>query len=123
MMPGGGRGEGLRRTEREIAAEKAAALGRAGERLEQALADVAALAARLDAAGSPDDRARVQGEYDLAWERAAAARLALLVQREAVGLRQHRLVDQQFPEPPRRRAPPTRVTRDAGASPGSSDRR
>ena len=31
------RGEGLRRTEEEIAQEKAAALGRAGERLEAAL--------------------------------------------------------------------------------------
>lgn len=29
-------------------------------------------------------------------------RLALLVQREAVGLRDQRVVDQQFPRPPRR---------------------
>lgn len=51
--------EGLKRITAEIAHEKAAALGRAGERL------------------------------------------ALIVQREAVGLRQHRLVDRLFPEPPR----------------------
>jgi len=36
--------------------------------------------------------------------RAHHARLALLIQREAVGLRHHRIVDQQFPEPPRRAA-------------------
>lgn len=68
-MSGGGRREGLERTEQEIRAEKAAALER---------------------------------EYDAAWRRAASARLALLIQREAVGLRHHRIVDQQFPEPPRR---------------------
>jgi hypothetical protein len=34
--------------------------------------------------------------------RAVHARLALVIQREALGLRQHRIVDQQFPEPPRR---------------------
>lgn len=57
------RGEALQRMEHEIAAEKAAALGRVGERLEAVLGEAA---------------------------------------REALGLRQHRVVDQQFPEPPRR---------------------
>ena len=37
-----------------------------------------------------------------AGERLEAARLTLLIQREAVGLRHHRVVDQQFPRPPRR---------------------
>jgi hypothetical protein len=96
-------GESLRRTEREIAAEKAAALGRAGERLENALAETATLAARLDSAVDPVEHDRLLEDYERARERAAAARLALLVQREAVGLRHHRDVDQQFPEPPRRR--------------------
>jgi hypothetical protein len=63
-------GEGQRRVEDEIRAEKAAALGRAA--------------------------------YRAARERARTARLHLLIQREAVGLRNHRVVDQQFPEP----APP-----------------
>jgi hypothetical protein len=102
---GGSRGESLRRTEREIAAEKAAALGRAGERLEQALADVAAAARRLDIAREPLERARLRQAYARAWDAAAAARLALLIQREALGLRHHRIVDQQFPEPPRAPAP------------------
>ena len=43
-----------------------------------------------------------RGDYDIAWRAADAARLALLVQREAVGLRDQRVVDQQFPRPPRR---------------------
>jgi len=86
----------------EIAREKAAALGRAGERLEQALAVVAGLARRLAASRDAAARARLLGEYDDARARALHARLALVIQREAVGLRQHRAVDQQFPEPPRR---------------------
>jgi hypothetical protein len=93
-----------RRINQEIAHEKAVALGRAGERLEEALAHVAAVGRRLDAAPDPDAEARLLGEYEAAWMRAHRARLTLLIQREAVGLRHHRIVDQQFPEPPRRAA-------------------
>jgi hypothetical protein len=93
-----------RRINEEIAQEKAAALGRAGERLEEALAHVAAVGRRLDAAPDGDAEARLLGEYEAARVRAHHARLALLIQREAVGLRHHRIVDQQFPEPPRRAA-------------------
>jgi len=98
-----------RRIKEEIAQEKAVALGRAGERLEEALAHVAAVGRRLDAAPDGDAEARLLGEYEAARVRAHQARLALLIQREALGLRQHRIVDQQFPEPPRRapsRRPP-----------------
>lgn len=95
-------GESLRRTEAEIAAEKAATLGRAGERLEQALREARTALARLDAADGADDRRYRLADYERARERAARERLILIIQREAVGLRQHRVVDQQFPEPPRR---------------------
>lgn len=93
-----------RRITEEIAQEKAVALGRAGERLEEALAHVAAVGRRLDAAPDPETEARLLAEYETARARAHRARLALLIQREAVGLRHHRIVDQQFPEPPRRAA-------------------
>jgi len=93
-----------RRINEEIAQEKAVALGRAGERLEEALAHVASLGRRLDAAPDGEVEARLLGEYEAARVRALHARLALLIQREAVGLRHHRIVDQQFPEPPRRAA-------------------
>ena len=91
-----------RRINAEIAQEKAAALGRAGERLEAALAQVGALGRQLDAGPDPADRERLLGEYESARLRAVHARLALMIQREAIGLRHHRIVDQQFPEPPRR---------------------
>jgi len=93
-----------RRINEEIAQEKAVALGRAGERLEEALAHVGAVGGRLDAAPDGDAEARLLGEYEAARIRAHHARLALLIQREALGLRQHRIVDQQFPEPSRRAA-------------------
>ena len=91
-----------RRINAEIAQEKAAALGRAGERLEAALEHATALGRRLAAAADPAERARLLGEYDSARIRAVHARLVLVIQREALGLRHHRIVDQQFPEPPRR---------------------
>lgn len=95
-------GQAHERIKAEIAGEKAAALGRAGERLEAALADVAALARRIAASAEPGEGARLLGEYEGAYARALGARLALLIQREALGLRHHGVVDQQFPEPPRR---------------------
>ena len=93
-----------RRINAEIAQEKAAALGRAGERLEAALAHAAEIGRQLDAAASREEQERLLGEYESARLRAVHARTALLIQREALGLRNHRIVDQQFPEPPRRLA-------------------
>ena len=95
------REEALQRTEKEIVAEKAATLGRAGERLEAALQLAAAL---YDAVRDPPDeetRERIREGYRQARARAIEARRILIIQREAIGLRNHRLVDQQFPEPPR----------------------
>lgn len=93
---------GYERVEREIVQEKAAALGRAGERLEAALAAARALGDALDAARDPARRETLRREYETARRQAAAARQMLLIQREAIGLRHHRDVDRQFPEPPRR---------------------
>src|SRR5438445_8523953 len=93
--------ESNRRIDTEIAQEKAAALGRAGERLEQALA-AAAVGRELEAATDHLERTRLLADYERARDRAGEARVALLIQREAVGLRHHRIVDQLFPEPPRR---------------------
>jgi hypothetical protein len=96
----GRRGEGLERIDKEIAGEKAAALGRAGERLEHALAEVLRVAARLLDARDDQARERLTEAYVAARRQALDARLALLIQREALGLRRHATVDQQFPEPP-----------------------
>jgi hypothetical protein len=94
------RGEALERVQREILGEKAAALGRAGERLEQALAEERQLAAALAGTRDPADAERLARDHAGACGRARQARLALIVQREALGLRHHADVDRQFPEPP-----------------------
>lgn len=94
--------EGFERLEREILHEKAATLGRAGERLEAALAAARALGHAFDAQRDPARREALLREYEAARCQVAAARLMLVIQREAVGLRHHRDVDRQFPEPPRR---------------------
>ena len=94
--------EGFERVEREIVHEKAATLGRAGERLEAALAAARALGHTLDAERDPARREALLREYEAARRQVVAARLMLVIQREAMGLRHHRDVDRQFPEPPRR---------------------
>ena len=96
-----GREEALSRTEEEIRAETAATRGRAGERLDAALAAAAQIHRALATAREPEARERLRAEYELARQRALEARRILIIQREAIGLRNHRLVDQQFPEPPR----------------------
>jgi len=95
------REEALQRTEKEIVAEKAATLGRAGERLEAALRLAALLYEALQEAPEGEARERTRASYRQARTRALEARRILIIQREAIGLRNHRLVDQQFPEPPR----------------------
>ena len=103
VAPGTGRGreEAHRRVEQEIVREKAEVLGRAGARLERALAEVREVARKIQAAtaAAAETVAALEREYDDARRRALAARHALLIQREAIGLRNHRLVDQEFPEP------------------------
>ena len=98
-----GTAESHARIVREIVKEKAVTLGRAGVRLEVTLTTVAALAeAWRAAAGNDAERTRLAAEYERAWRAAETARLTLVIQREAVGVRHHRDVDQQFPRPPRR---------------------
>ena len=94
-------GESIERTEREIQAEKAATLGRAGERLEAALREVAVVRARVVTATDPKERERLAHEYERARQAALVARRTLIIQREALGLRQHREVDELYPVPPR----------------------
>lgn len=93
-------GEGVRRVEQEIAREKGATLARAGERLQDALERLAPIAAALAATTDPASRARLGVEYEAARAHVLQARLTLVIQREAVGLRRHRILDEQFPEPP-----------------------
>ena len=107
----------LERTDREIAREKAEALGRAGERLERLLGALGALGAdleRLARSGPPEAVAAAERRYEALRARALTAQRYLVIQREAVGVRSHALVNELFAVPPPRGR--------AGANPGSADR-
>jgi hypothetical protein len=92
--------------EEEIRGEKASSLGRMGDRLETALAELAQLAAALDDGGDEaDDEARTAlvDAYNACRERAHQALYWLCVQREAMGLTRHDDIFAIYPIPPRRR--------------------
>jgi hypothetical protein len=86
-------------TEAEVNAERAAALGRAGRRVEAAFARCEVLLAELELETA--DHESVTG-YRAARAEFDQAMYAYLVQREAIGLVDHRAVRQTFPRPPRR---------------------
>lgn len=107
--------------ESEIQKEKAEALGRTGERLEQALQKLQAFQQELsdllasaekcvregrDRFSAEIDRRRV--EYARLCEQVKALRHALIIQREAVGLWKHEDVDRQYPLPASLPFPTTR---------------
>lgn len=102
----------LERIETEIRQEKAAALGRSGERLEQILARLTDLRKELLdlSAVAPACPENAKGErfgflhaqvdkYKRLCEEERKIRHHLVIQREAVGLRRHEDVDRQYPEP------------------------
>lgn len=93
---------GLRSVEREIAAEIASSLGRAGSKLEAALENLRVTSAALAGAAPTTAERRVLLErYEE--ERAHAERRLrdLLIQREAIGLRNHADVHRRYVIPPR----------------------
>jgi hypothetical protein len=82
----------------EIAEEKAAALRRIAGRLEQLLAELAAVQAALDVAPT-DDRAALVSQFNAAREQARLYRWFLEVQREAMGLLRHESLDEFYSVP------------------------
>jgi hypothetical protein len=86
-------------SEAELDRERAAALGRAGAKVEERLDECRRLGEDL----GPGDRSGPTLErYRAARAAAEEARWALCVQREALGLVEHHWVERLFPLPPRR---------------------
>ena len=75
--------------ERELRAEKAAALAIAAEKLEQALAQLAEAQHAYEAAADPAQRQKLADKHQALRAHAAERLWFLLVQREAMGLTQH----------------------------------
>ncbi len=82
----------------EIAAEKAAALQRIARRLEELLAELAAVRVALDA-GAAEGRAALVARFSAAREQARLYRWFLEVQREAIGLLRHESLDEFYRVP------------------------
>lgn len=79
--------------ELELRKAMAESLGIAGERLQQAMARYSALQAELESTGD----AATRQALDAARTEMLKAREWLIIQREAIGLRRHDVVDEQFP--------------------------
>ena len=92
----------------ELIKEAAGALARCGERLEKALQQLRSAEELLDFC--PNDRMlssreEVIEQYKTARRQAEMARYVYIVQREAVGFRNHKFADRIFPLPPPRDLP------------------
>ena len=98
--------------ETEIRRERAEALGRTGQRLERALAELEAIRQELQgllAADAPErlggdepDKVEIEANsaaYSRLWDHAKQLRYYLIIQREAAGLPRHDDVDRQYPLP------------------------
>ncbi len=107
------RAEALRRVEAEVRRAKAEALGRLGERLDDLLAELAALDRRLDARlaalpsapASPRALAADVEVRNRLRDRAQELVQHLIIQREAIGLVRHAAVAEHYRVPPRRPDP------------------
>ncbi len=89
--------------EKEIIREMAAALGRAGEKVDYALLRLELTGKALAAATDPAERARHAAAFNALRAEAITARYELRVHREAVGIRRNADLDRDYPIPPRAR--------------------
>jgi hypothetical protein len=88
--------------EAEINEERAAALGRAGRKVQVQFERCQQLIAQLDAPEDLPDRHDLLAEYREARDEFEQRRWQLCVHREAIGLNDHRWIDRVYPTPARR---------------------
>lgn len=98
-----GVGRAFETLEKEIAREMASALGRAGERVDQALLRLEIADLEIAAARDGAERRRRVERFNQLRREALRARHDLQIQREAIGIRRNRILEQVYPIPPRRR--------------------
>jgi hypothetical protein len=94
-MASSARQNGFTQLELELRKAMAEALGRAGERLERAIREYRAVEGELNGANDDVARARL-GE---ARSQVLKAHEWLIIQREAIGLRRHDVVDEHYALP------------------------
>jgi hypothetical protein len=91
----------MKAVEHEIAGEKAFSLGRTGGELEELLAELARLGEQAARASTPEERAPIVATFNLRRRRADDLYYALMLQREAMGVRHHEALAALFPIPPK----------------------
>lgn len=89
--------------EKEIVQEMASALGRAGDKVDYALLRLDLVADAIEKARTPHERRQKIARWNDLREEAIEARYELRIHREAVGIRQNRVLESTYPIPPRRR--------------------
>jgi hypothetical protein len=94
-----GTAEQHEKIERELHAERAAALLRISRTLESAIEQLRAAQERAAQLTGPDERAREVARCEALRRHALQYRWYLEVQREALGLRQHHRLDEFYPIP------------------------
>jgi hypothetical protein len=93
--------DGLAALYLEIAAEKAGALGRIAEKLQTRLDACARAREQLSELAAGPARAKLLGEYEQLRQDAKLHYWYLMVQRESIGLYDHKAIAQLYPMPPR----------------------
>lgn len=88
--------------EKEIVQEMASALGRAGDKVDYALLRLDLVARAIEEAPTPQERREKIARWNELREEAIEARYELRIHREAVGIRQNRVLESMYPIPPRR---------------------
>jgi DNA repair exonuclease SbcCD ATPase subunit len=92
--------QALEKTEKELQEERATTLSRTGEKLEQLIEQLQTLRGRLSAMAPAERRAHVE-TYRRLHKDAHYQLWCLVVNREALGLRQHAELDDHYPIPPK----------------------
>ena len=85
--------------EAEIREEMSSALGRVGRVIDEQVAEMARIQEALGEAGG-EEREALVGAFNRARAKAQEYLFYLVVQREAMGLRDHRGVERMYPIPP-----------------------
>ncbi len=90
--------------EKEIIREMAAALGRAGDKVDLAFLRLELAGKALAAARDSEERAPFVAEFNALRTYAMQVRHELRIHREAVGIRRNDVLDREYPLPPRVRS-------------------
>lgn len=101
-MPAGAAGDGVSAVQREVIQEMSAGLRRAARKIEEALVRLAELDEAIRETRTLEEREALVEAFNAKRREALDARRDYLIQREAIGFFRNRVVQEQYPIPPKR---------------------